>query len=189
MAIAQNRLAALLSSWKLLLQAWSADGRLSAAAQEALLLGLTPEQLVLLTSQWAGGDFSELPTIELLAAEAMPGAAAAYAASTGTIYLNENWLASATEEQVLRALTEELGHHLDAILNPADSPGDEGELFARVLLDPNLSASDKAAIRSQNDSTLIEVNGQWIAAEAAVITGTPLADTLTGGLVTTASMA
>jgi hypothetical protein len=47
MAIIQDRLTALLSSWKLRLQAWSADGRLSSAAQEALLLTSIPEQLVL----------------------------------------------------------------------------------------------------------------------------------------------
>ena len=51
--ITQNRLTALLSSWKQLLQAWSADGRLSSAAEEALLLGVKPEQLVLPAGQWA----------------------------------------------------------------------------------------------------------------------------------------
>ena len=40
MAISQDRLTALLSSWKLQLQAWSADGRLSSAAQEALQMGV-----------------------------------------------------------------------------------------------------------------------------------------------------
>ena len=40
MAISQDRLTALLSSGKLQLQAWSADGRLSSAAQQALQMGV-----------------------------------------------------------------------------------------------------------------------------------------------------
>lgn len=67
-----SRLATLLSDWHLLLQGWAADGRLSAAAQEVLLLGGEPEQLTALTDQWAAGDFSGLPPIELLPASKGP---------------------------------------------------------------------------------------------------------------------
>jgi hypothetical protein len=85
-----NRLATLLPDWHLLLQGWATDGRLSAAAQEALLLDGVPALLTELVGQWAAGDFSALPPIELLPASSMPGAAGAYAISTGTIYINQD---------------------------------------------------------------------------------------------------
>jgi hypothetical protein len=128
-----SRLATLLPDWHLLLQGWAADGRLSAAAQEALLLGGEPDRLTELVSQWAGGDFSALPSITLLAASSMPGAAGAYAISTGTIYINQDWLLRASRERALAVLTEELGHHLDGLLNSKDTPGDEGAIFAAAL--------------------------------------------------------
>lgn len=47
---ADNLLAGLLPEWHLLLQGWSADGRLTAAAQEALLLEWEPKALKELTT-------------------------------------------------------------------------------------------------------------------------------------------
>jgi hypothetical protein len=114
---ADQLLQALLPTWYQLLQQWSLDGRLSAAAQEALLLSGESEPLTALTDQWAAGDFSGLPPIVLLPASSMPGAAGAYADSTGTIYLNEDWLQTASTDAVFSVLTEELGHHLDNLLN------------------------------------------------------------------------
>jgi hypothetical protein len=111
-----------IADWHLLLQGWSADGRLSAAAQEALLLDGEPSLLTALIEQWSEGDFSGLPPIVLLPASSMPGAAGAYANSTGTIYLNEDWLQTASQEEVLavwsRLTKQELGHHLDNLLEP-----------------------------------------------------------------------
>ena len=83
-----------------------------------------------LIEQWSDAQWDELPAIELLSGEAMPGAAGAYAISTGTIYLNQDWLESASAEHVRAVLTEELGHHLDGLLNAGDTPGDEGEAFS-----------------------------------------------------------
>jgi hypothetical protein len=79
--------------WKLKLREWAADGSLGAAAEAAFRLDGRPEKLAALIRQWAAGDFSALPPIVLLPARAMPGAADAYAISTGTIYLNKDWLA------------------------------------------------------------------------------------------------
>ncbi len=59
------RLPTLLQDWRLKLTNWAADGSLSAAAQEALRLDGEPAQLTVLISQWAAGDFSALPTIEV----------------------------------------------------------------------------------------------------------------------------
>ena len=89
-------LAALLPDWQRHLQAWSASGALTAAAQEALLLSGEPQALTDLVTQWSAGDFSGIPPIVLLSGAEMNGALGAYAISTGTIYLNADWLATAT---------------------------------------------------------------------------------------------
>ncbi len=110
LSTAESVLASLLPEWHLLLQGWSASGRLSTAAREALLLSGEPGALADLTNQWVAGDFGALPPIVLLSSTDINGALGAYAISTGTIYLNAEWLAGATKEQVFAVLTEELGH-------------------------------------------------------------------------------
>ncbi|MEY3972418.1 MAG: hypothetical protein RLY84_811, partial [Actinomycetota bacterium] len=126
-------LEALLGDWRRLLSDWAASGQLTAAAREALQLKGEPELLKRLAGQWSKGDFSGLPPIVLLPSSSMPGAAGAYAISTKNIYLNQDWLKTASHDWVMSVLTEELGHHLDGILNVVDTPGDEGEIFSRML--------------------------------------------------------
>jgi hypothetical protein len=167
-AVGTDNFYALESEWRAQLSQWATRGLLEAAALEALNLRSRPSALQELIAQWAKGDFSGLPPIVLLPATSMPGAAGAYAASTGTIYLNQDWLAGASNAQAIAVLTEELGHHLDVLLNAADTPGDEGELFAKLLAGEKLSAADLLALRTQTDQTQVWVNGQNIAAEAAI---------------------
>jgi hypothetical protein len=100
MPLANDRLASLLPEWHLLLKAWSADGRLTAAAQEGLLLNGEPQALTDLTTQWAAGDFGALTPIVLLSSADINGALGAYAVSTGTIYLNTDWFAGACQKPV-----------------------------------------------------------------------------------------
>jgi len=94
---ATNLLGALLPEWHLLLQGWSASGRLTAAAQEALVLDGEPQALSDLVTQWGSGEFGGLPPIVLLSNTDINGALGAYAQSTGKIYLNADWLAGATK--------------------------------------------------------------------------------------------
>ena len=68
-------LTALLPDWHLLLQDWSASGRLTAAAQEALLLNGEPQALKELVAHWSSGVFTGIPPIVLLPSSSMPGAA------------------------------------------------------------------------------------------------------------------
>ena len=167
---ATNLLDALLSEWHLLLQSWSASGRLTSAAQEALLLNGEPGALTELTNQWAAGDFGALPPIVLLSSADINGGLGAYALSTGTIYLNADWLAGATKEQVLAVLTEELGHHLDGQLNVVDTPGDEGEYFAALLREAGLTDAQKADLRLENNSGVIKVDNINLTIEYATTT-------------------
>ena len=158
----------LLLAWKKSVQTWAAEGSINRAARDALALQGEQPLLDQLISQWSKSDFSGLPPIELLDEEAMPGAAGAYAVSTGTIYLNRGWLSGASNEQVHAVLTEELGHHIDAQLNESDTPGDEGELFSKLLLNPDLSAEKIRALKAQDDTSLIHVAGNTLEVETAI---------------------
>jgi hypothetical protein len=173
MTTAQERLNGILPSWYELLTQWSLDGSLVAAATEALVLegsNAKPDakgQLQSLTSQWSAGNFKSLPQIVLLSNEDISGAQGAYADSTDTIYLNADWLLTATEEQIQKVLTEELGHSLDDQLNLGDTKGDEGELFSAILLGNILTATGFNQLRHESDDISIVVNGEQLAASAA----------------------
>ncbi|HBH72242.1 MAG TPA: hypothetical protein DDY43_02085, partial [Synechococcales bacterium UBA10510] len=170
----------LLQAWRLRLSEWSIDGSLSAAAQAALRLPGEPEALKGLISEWAAGDFKALPPIEVLDGSVMPGTAGAYALSTGTIYLNGDWLRLASEEQGIAVLSEELGHHLDGWLNTEETPGDEGAHFSLLLRQEALSPERLAALRAEDDHTTLWIDGAWIAVEQATIIGTLGDDNLVG---------
>ena len=65
--------------------------------------------------QWASGDFSQLPSVEVLPASSMDGADGAYSNSTQTIYLSDS-LFEAHANSVFGAagvLVEEVFHWLD----------------------------------------------------------------------------
>ena len=165
----------LLGDWRTLLTDWSASGQLTAAAREALQLKAEPELLQKLVRQWSKGDYSGLPPIVLLPSSSMPGAAGAYAISTRTIYLNQDWLRTASRDWVMSVLTEELGHHLDGLLNAVDTSGDEGEIFATLLhCEGMISTRLRQQTNSENDQGVVLVNGEILAIEQATIISTPI---------------
>jgi hypothetical protein len=172
---ARQILEGLLPQWHLLLQHWSANGEFVAAASEALQLDEKPVQLKALVRKWASGDFSDLPPIELLSSKDMPMAAGAYAIRSNTIYLNVDWLASANRNEAISVLTEELGHHLDGLLNAIDTPGDEGEYLARLVLKREVSPETKSLLREENDNYEIKTTKRKLTAEAAILVRTQIA--------------
>lgn len=139
---------------------------LSSAAQEALLLQEETEQLQDLLRDWSESKFSALPPVVLFPAVSMPGAAGAYAISTGTIYLNQDWLANANKQQALAVLTEELGHHLDGLLNSSDTPGDEGKLFEALLHGDEVnSAQKRECVKVENNQGSVLIQGEVLGVE------------------------
>ncbi len=161
-------LISILEDWQQLLQQAAQTGALRSAAQQALQLPDQPRALAELVSRLATADYGALPPVQLLPASAMPNAVGAYAGGTGTIVLNQEWLASARRDQVLAVLSEELGHHLDALLNTSDTPGDEGELFAALLTAAGpLSDEQRQALLAENDQGSIGMAGQELAVEQA----------------------
>ena len=175
----------LYQDWLLQLQTWAADGRLFSAGVDALRLkpGQATDQLKRVANRLAKGETRDLPPIEVLPGSAMPGAAGAYASGNNTIYLNANWLGSASRAQVIAVLNEELGHHLDAQLNNDDTAGDEGELFALLITEgtlESLNSDQLRAVRSEQDQGFIKTPDGTKRVEFATIDGTNAAETLTG---------
>ncbi len=80
------------------------------------------------------------------------------------IYLNVDWLRTATPEAIEAVLLEELGHAIDVHLNGAvDTRGDEGAIFSALMRE----ASIPLAEQSQDDHYSLLIDGNQIAIEAA----------------------
>ncbi len=148
-------------------------GRSDFATQMELAFGnqLDRSQLTNLEQLWQQGNFGELPSLEVLENGELGTAIGAYAAANQTVYLSSTFLATASTEQIIGILLEEIGHFLDGVLNRKDSIGDEGALFSALVQGHTLSAIDILSLRSENDHALITVNGQQLWVEQANVTG------------------
>jgi hypothetical protein len=155
---------ALIAAWHRALAAWAGQGRLARAAAIALDLPADHPGLGRLEQKLAAGDFADLPPIRDLDWEAMEGIPCAYLEQERLILINRDWLEDALEEQVIAVLSEQLGHHLDALFNSQDTAGDEGELFLECLRgDP--SEELIAALRSRGDAVTLQLDGALVAVE------------------------
>ena len=174
---------------KITLSQAATSGELGRVAGDALGLLSVPENFWELQQAWAKGKFTDFPVIKLLPADSISQARGAYVAENDTIVLNQDWLAKASSAQVLAVLAEEVGHRLDTRFNSSDTPGDEGELFSRLLLGEIPSTGERGRMASENDAIQVNLaNGKTAWAEAADAvdsivrrTGTAKNDQLAGG--------
>ncbi|MEA5579502.1 Calx-beta domain-containing protein, partial [Anabaena sp. UHCC 0451] len=121
-----------------------------------------------ITSGWLVGDFNQLPHVEILDASVFPtNTLGAFAGETNKIYLSEILLSSANTELIENTIFEEIGHSVDKEINIADTPGDEGQLFAAVLTGKHLNAAQIAEIKTEDDTTTIFVDGRFLKVEQA----------------------
>ncbi|NJR39193.1 MAG: hypothetical protein HC781_10615 [Leptolyngbyaceae cyanobacterium CSU_1_4] len=119
-----------------------------------------------------------LPDIQIMSDATLNGAMGAYDAANQTLYLSQNFLTAqaANPAAIERVLLEELGHHIDAQINPVDAAGDEGEIFASLVLGQVFSPAQLAALKVENDSGAIIVNGVTQMVEFATTYGTTTVD-------------
>ena len=110
-----------------------------------------------LVARLAAGDVPR-PELRLAGEELMPeGALGAYEAArpgrggrrAGTVWLHRDLVRD--PEAMARTLAEELGHHLDAQLGRGDARGDEGAVFARLVLGERLSPAALEGLRAEDD--------------------------------------
>jgi Ca2+-binding RTX toxin-like protein len=143
------------------------------AAQMEIAFGrqVDRSQLTALGQRWQQGDFGELPAIEVLENGELGTANGAYAVATKKIYLSSTFLATASTEQIVGVLIEEIGHSVDVILNAADAIGDEGALFSSLVQGRVLSAADISSFQSEDDRALVTIDGQQVWVEQNNVTG------------------
>ena len=119
------------------------------------------------------GDFSWMPEVRVVdratlqdtsGARGAGTALGAYDSAGDVIYLGRE-LVEGDRGKAAAILTEEVGHGLDARLNTSDAAGDEGDIFARSVAGEEISAEELTALRAENDSGTIVVDGKEIEVE------------------------
>jgi len=133
-----------------------------------------------LRQQWHSRNFSQIPPIEVLSDEVLGTAKGAYSSSTNKIYLSASFLNTASSAAIVKVILEEIGHYVDAQVNPVDSAGDEGAIFAALVRGESLSSQQLQALKAEDDTAYITLNGQLIQIEQQNFTGTNGNDTING---------
>lgn len=118
-----------------------------------------------LIANGALGEFV-LPQVQVLNDDLLNGARGGYSSDRHQIYLAQSLLESDSLSGSVGVLIEEIGHHIDTLLNPGgDTPGDEGELFKKVVFGESISETELARIRAENDFGMMVLGGEAIAIE------------------------
>jgi VCBS repeat-containing protein len=66
-------------------------------------------------------------------------------------------------------LLEEAGHRIDGQLNEFDAPGDEGELFSKLVQGKTIAQQEIEALKSEEDTALVTIDGQATQIEQATL--------------------
>ncbi|MGK7942411.1 MAG: hypothetical protein AB4062_20075 [Crocosphaera sp.] len=113
------------------------------------------------------GDFGEIPEIKVLSDDVLGSTGGAYAAEKNEIYLNERFLTVNADnpQAIAKVLIEEIGHFIDAQINTEDSAGDEGDIFARLVLGESISEETLAQLQAEDDSKTIVIDGEEVQIE------------------------
>ena len=141
---------------------------------------LNLEEAEALRQQWLDGSF--LDEVDVSLSSSLEGAMGAYAAATNTIYLSSDFLANGTLPEITAVFLEEYGHAVDARLNSTDTVGDEGAIFSALVRGETLNDRQLQALRTEDDTTEIVVDGEVVSVEQAIFNVTTLNDTGTGSL-------
>ena len=122
--------------------------------------------------------FPNFPTVELLPSQTIAGGRGAYATATNTIYLATEYIEQhqSNPRAIAGVILEEYGHYLDAWFNHADTPGDEGELFAHFVQNQPLTTTELDAIRQSDDTAKVEIGGLEVAIEQSKFGDNPAFD-------------
>ncbi len=145
--------------------------------------GQRSQPLQTLLQRWQLGEFSMLPMIEIRDASDINGAYGAYSSDTGRIYLAQSLFQSPTDSDaqpftpsIHRVLLEEIGHFVDDAVNPTDSAGDEGDIFARLVQGQSIDDLTLSQLRQENDTVSVQWNGTSVQLEQATPGANPAFD-------------
>ncbi|MDH6059970.1 hypothetical protein NWP17_05880, partial [Chrysosporum bergii ANA360D] len=150
----------------------------SFASQESLTEKLALVFGVPVTSGMFLDTLANLPDIEVYPDSELQGASGAFSGQTEKIYLSES-VVKEESQQLVRVLLEEIGHYLDFRFNTVDSPGDEGAIFAALVLSESLDVESLERLKAEDDARTIILSGQLVEVEQATFIGNG-DDTITG---------
>jgi Ca2+-binding RTX toxin-like protein len=146
---------------------------------------IEPTTILKLRKQWLSGDFSVIPQIDILSNGELGQASGGYAAVEDKIFISSDFLAQNKNNPnaITALLLEEIGHKIDRVFNGnVDSPGDEGEIFSRLVTGQNLSPALLARLKVEDDLANIIVAGKVVSIEQGItVTGGAGNDILNGG--------
>jgi len=146
-----------------LLTSWAE--RPDAATDLHETFGINHRQATDFLEQIKSADFSWLPKAEIVSSSILTPAIAAYARETATIYLSDN----CPPEFINEAILEEIGHHIDALFNEEETPGDEGALFSATVRGVSLSDEEIESILKEDDSATLTFNGTRTLVECIIV--------------------
>ncbi len=123
-----------------------------------------------LQSQWQAGDLTGFPIMEIVSGNHLNGANGAYAIANNRIYLSYEFLSQNQGNlgAIVALLLEEYGHYVDGLLNSTDAPGDEGAIFAALVMGESLSEEALAYLKAEDDAGVVIINGEIITVEQQV---------------------
>jgi subtilisin family serine protease len=121
-----------------------------------------------LINQWLGQE-NIFPEIKIVSSAAINGAQGAYAGKTNQIYLSQEFLIENQHDPdaVESVLLEELGHSFSTQINSQDAPGDEGAIFSRLVRQEAIAPETLAALKAEDDTATVNLNGASIQIEQA----------------------
>jgi peptidoglycan hydrolase-like protein with peptidoglycan-binding domain len=126
---------------------------------------VSSDQLNALIQDLANGE--AIPEIKIVSANELNNYSGAF--GQNTIYLAEEFLIKnlTNLEAVESVLLEEIGHFIDEELGSSDSKGDEGDIFSKIVRGETVSEDELRAIKAEDDSATILLDGEKLAVELA----------------------
>ncbi|MEA5392273.1 Hint domain-containing protein [Cyanobium gracile UHCC 0139] len=179
-------LASALSQVEESLRVWASSAELfQSLLQQVFGVGAGVAADALRSELLAGGLGLQLERLDSTTLAGRRGAYTSDGADGGErIYINDAWLNTATTQEITAVLIEEIGHALDQRLHGLqDTPGDEGALFAALLLQQPLSEQQRLSIQTEDDHGTLQINGQTVLVEAAEAIGTGLSPNPNAGVI------
>jgi serralysin len=110
-----------------------------------------------LIQAWSQGD--RLPEIEIVESTEINSGNGAFDSINNKIYISQNLLNLQQPDLFTTVFLEELGHYFDAQVNQQDSIGDEGAIFAKLIQRQQISSSELASLKQENDRTQVSIDG------------------------------
>jgi hypothetical protein len=115
---------------------------------------------------------SQTPLIEVISDGLPEGINGAFDSLTGIIYLSQSFVRSnaSNPTAITFVLLKEIGHYIDSKINSYDSPGDEGEIFARTVLNLGITEPEISKLKAEDATTTIILNNREVVVEQSTTT-------------------